>query len=86
MRAGEAVAERPGGCGHSFHYVCLMDLLQRARERVGSVCPLCQCSLDGIPAAARCPCGASTRWCIRCGPRCRHGRWTRRQPCSRCGG
>eukprot|EP00969_Alexandrium_andersonii_P348925 15427633-Alexandrium_andersonii.AAC.1 len=58
MVAGEAVSAWPGGCGHQLHYVCLLNLLQRAHERVGSVCPLCQCSVDGIPASARCPRGA----------------------------
>eukprot|EP00969_Alexandrium_andersonii_P372377 15481584-Alexandrium_andersonii.AAC.1 len=62
MASGEAAAASawPGGCGHRFHYTCLMNLSQRAHERVGSVCPLCQCSLGGIPASARCPCGASS--------------------------
>eukprot|EP00969_Alexandrium_andersonii_P156228 6907178-Alexandrium_andersonii.AAC.1 len=61
MRAGEAVADWPGGCGHPFRYVCLVNLPPRSRGGVGSVCPLCKCSLDGVVAAARCPCGASLR-------------------------
>eukprot|EP00969_Alexandrium_andersonii_P024762 1081224-Alexandrium_andersonii.AAC.1 len=67
MVTGEAVADWPDGCGHLLRYVCLMNLLQRACERVSSVCPLCQRSLDGIAASARCPRGASSRWCRSCG-------------------
>eukprot|EP00969_Alexandrium_andersonii_P181965 8040931-Alexandrium_andersonii.AAC.1 len=68
MVAGEAVAAWPGGCSHLFRYVCLTNLLQRSSERVGSVCPLRQRSLDGIAASARCPCGASSRRRRACRP------------------
>eukprot|EP00969_Alexandrium_andersonii_P242112 10693449-Alexandrium_andersonii.AAC.1 len=59
VTATDHVTEWPGGCGHAYHMVCLMEFLARKDE--AARCPLCDTDLRGRHRAPMCPCNLQRR-------------------------
>ena len=67
-------AQWPGGCGHSFHQHCVMDLLRIGHGQ--GHCPLCGVDQQGLPRRMACPHGhydTCNRGCLRNDRGCWYG-------------
>lgn len=90
----QTLQDWPAGCGHKFHEVCFLRLVENSTtEQEGKCCYYCPaCGLDekGCQRPISCIHGSKEQ-ChdrdgvrIGCGTRCSHNRWSRASPCNIC--